>query len=54
MDDIEQEFAKISKKLDQIELELNMNIEALESIEISARLLKAELDYLAEEDSDFK
>jgi hypothetical protein len=49
MDELEQEFAKISKKLDQIELELNMNIEALESIEISARLLKAEIDYLFKE-----
>jgi hypothetical protein len=53
MNEIEQELANISKKLDQIEIELNMNIEALESIEISARLLKAELDYLADEDSDF-
>ena len=37
---------KISKDLDRIEIELNMNIEALESIEIEARLLKAEIEYL--------
>ncbi len=40
---------KISKDLDRIEIELNMNMEALESIEIEARLLKAELDYLSED-----
>jgi hypothetical protein len=48
MDDIQSIIDKISKDLDRIELELNMNQEALESIEISARLLKEELDYLAE------
>ena len=48
MNDIQAMIDKISKDLDRIELELNMNQEALESIEISARLLKEELDYLAE------
>jgi hypothetical protein len=48
MNEIEAEIARISKELDRIELELNMNMEALESIEVEARLLKTELDYLAE------
>ena len=48
MDEIQSQIDKISKDLDRIELELNMNQEALESIEISARLLKAELDYIIE------
>jgi hypothetical protein len=48
MDEIQLIIDKITKDLDRIELELNMNQEALESIEINARLLKAELDYLAE------
>jgi hypothetical protein len=48
MDEIQAMIDKISKDLDRIEIELNMNMEALESIEIDARLLKAELDYLAE------
>jgi hypothetical protein len=48
MNEIQLIIDKITKDLDRIELELNMNQEALESIEINARLLKAELDYLAE------
>lgn len=48
MDEIQLIIDKITKDLDRIELELNMNQEALESIEINARLLKTELDYLAE------
>ena len=48
MDDIQSMIDKINKDLDRIELELSMNQEALESIEISARLLKEELDYLTE------
>jgi hypothetical protein len=48
MNEIQLMIDKITKDLDRIELELNMNQEALESIEINARLLKAELDYLAE------
>ena len=48
MNEIKAMIDKISKDLDRIEVELSMNQEALESIEISARLLKEELDYLAE------
>jgi hypothetical protein len=48
MNEIEAIIKKISSDLDRIELELSMNQEALESIEIEARLLKAELDYMAE------
>ena len=48
MNEIEAMITKISNELDRIELELNMNQEAIESIEIETRLLKAELDYMAE------
>lgn len=45
MNDFETELASVSKKLDQIEAELLMNQEAIESIEIRLRLLKTELDF---------
>jgi hypothetical protein len=45
MNDFETEAAKISQKLDRIELEIAMNQEALESIEMRLRLLNAELDF---------
>ena len=48
MTELEELLDKITKNLDRIELELNMSAEAIESIEINARLLKEELDYLAE------
>jgi hypothetical protein len=41
----EAELASVSKKLDQIEAEIVMNQEAIESIEIRLRLLKTELDF---------
>lgn len=45
MDDIWQELKEIKKALDLIDLELAMNMEAIESIEMELRFLKAELDY---------
>ena len=42
------EIAKISRELDRIDIELNMNREALQSIEIDLMLFKTELDYLTE------
>jgi ABC-type Zn uptake system ZnuABC Zn-binding protein ZnuA len=48
MNEIEAEIKELSKKLDQLEIELAMNMEALESIEVDIMLFKAELDYLAE------
>lgn len=45
MNDFETEIESVKKKLDQIETELIMNQEALESIEIRLRLLKTELDF---------
>jgi hypothetical protein len=45
MESFEQDIALISKKLDEIESELIMNQEAIESIEIRIRLLKTELDF---------
>jgi hypothetical protein len=45
LNDFETELASVSKKLDQIEAELLMNQEAIESIEIRLRLLKTELDF---------
>jgi hypothetical protein len=45
VNDFETEIESVKKKLDQIETELIMNQEALESIEIRLRLLKTELDF---------
>jgi|688.fasta_scaffold00152_14 archaellum component FlaC len=45
MDDFQQELNKISNKLDNLELEIAMSQEALESIEIRLRLLNTELDF---------
>ena len=45
MSDFETELEAVKKKLDQIETELVMNQEAIESIEIRLRLLKTELDF---------
>ena len=45
MKEIEQELKEIHKLLDQVELELQMNAEAIESIEMSLRFLKTEMDY---------
>ena len=45
MNNFETELEAVKKKLDQIETELIMNQEALESIEIRLRLLKTELDF---------
>jgi hypothetical protein len=39
---------RISRMLDAIEMELEMNKEAIESIEISLILMKTELDYCLE------
>lgn len=47
MDEFEQEIAKLSSKLDNLELEIAMSQEALESIEIRLRLLNIELDFEA-------
>jgi hypothetical protein len=44
----ETELEAVKKKLDQIETELIMNQEALESIEMRLRLLKTELDFEAD------
>jgi ABC-type Zn uptake system ZnuABC Zn-binding protein ZnuA len=48
VNEIEAEIKELNKKLDQLEIELAMNMEALESIEVDIMLFKAELDYLAE------
>jgi chromosome segregation ATPase len=48
VNDFETEIESVKKKLDQIETELTMNQEALESIEIRLRLLKTELDFEAD------
>lgn len=48
MNEIEAEIDRLNKKLDQLEMELAMNMEALESIEVDIMLFKTELDYLAE------
>jgi hypothetical protein len=45
VNNFETELEAVKKKLDQIETELIMNQEALESIEIRLRLLKTELDF---------
>ena len=48
MNYFETELEAVKKKLDQIETELIMNQEALESIEMRLRLLKTELDFEAD------
>lgn len=48
MNETEAIIEKISRDLDRLEMEITMNQEAIESIEINARLLKEELDYRAE------
>jgi chromosome segregation ATPase len=48
VNEIEAEIKELSKKLDRLEMELAMNMEALESIEVDIMLFKAELDYLTE------
>jgi putative hemolysin len=48
VNDFESEISEVSKKLDNLELELAMSQEALESIEIRLRLLNAELDFQTE------
>jgi hypothetical protein len=45
VNDFEAEIEAVKKKLDQIETELIMNQEAMESIEMRVRLLKTELDF---------
>jgi len=45
MNDFWNELSEIKRKLDQIEIELSMNAEAIESIEMNLRFLKEELDY---------
>jgi chromosome segregation ATPase len=47
MEDFEQEIASINNKLDNLELEIAMSQEALESIEMRLRLLNTELDFKA-------
>jgi chromosome segregation ATPase len=48
LNDFEGEIAEINKKLDNLELEIAMSQEALESIEMRLRLLNAELDFESE------
>jgi archaellum component FlaC len=48
MEDFEQEIARLNGKLDNLELEIAMSQEALESIEIRLRLLNTELDFESE------
>jgi hypothetical protein len=48
MDDFQKEVDNISKRLDNLELEVAMSQEALESIEIRLRLLNTELEFEAQ------
>ena len=48
MDDVEAQIQAVKSKLDQIEMELSMNQEAIESIEMRLRLLNIELDFESE------
>jgi CRISPR/Cas system CSM-associated protein Csm2 small subunit len=48
MEDMLKDIERINRLLDRVEIELEMNKEAIESIEISLRLMKAELDYSLE------
>lgn len=48
MNEFEAEVAELNKKLDNLELEIAMSQEALESIEMRLRLLNTELDFESE------
>jgi peptidoglycan hydrolase CwlO-like protein len=48
VDDFQKKIENISKKLDNLELEIAMSQEALESIEIRLRLLNTELEFEAQ------
>ena len=48
MNEFEAEVAELNKKLDNLELEIAMSQEALESIEMRLRLLNTELDFETE------
>jgi hypothetical protein len=48
MNEFEEEIANINKKLDNLELEIAMSQEAVESIEMRLRLLYTELDFESE------
>lgn len=48
MNEFEAEIAELNKKLDNLELEIAMSQEALESIEMRLRLLNTELDFESE------
>jgi hypothetical protein len=48
MNDFQKEVDNISKRLDNLELEIAMSQEALESIEIRLRLLNTELEFEAQ------
>jgi chromosome segregation ATPase len=48
VDDFQKEIDNISKRLDNLELEIAMSQEALESIEIRLRLLNTELEFEAQ------
>ena len=45
MKEIEQELKEIKRLLDQVDMELQMSAEAIESIEMDLRFLMAEMDY---------
>jgi hypothetical protein len=45
MNDVWQQLKEIKQGLDAIDIELAMNMEAIQSIEMELRFLKAELDY---------
>ena len=47
MDDIWKQLSQIKKDLDSIETELQMNSEAIQSVEMELRFLQTELDYEA-------
>ena len=48
MENFEQEVARLNGKLDNLELEIAMSQEALESIEMRLRLLSTEIDFESE------
>jgi putative hemolysin len=48
VNEFEAEVAELNKKLDNLELEIAMSQEALESIEMRLRLLNTELDFETE------
>jgi hypothetical protein len=45
MDDVWEQLKSIKRDLDKIDMELDMNNEAIESIEMELRFLQAEIDY---------